>query len=284
MRSIMPKCCLAACAAVVLAVGTGHAQTSPELAVKLPAHVTSEGVIKIGSPRTVPPHIFMVGNDLSGIAVDLTKAMEPILGVPFEFLDMQWPGIIPGLQSGSIDLSMAMMSYKEDRKELFNMIPYINDRVSLLTMRDGTEFDGTDQGLCGKRIGTVQASWFVDLAQAANKRCTDAGLAEVEVMQYSANSGVLAAIQSSAVDGWLHTAVELSAVAASLEDRGQIIAIEGPDWQTGALTIATAKSETGLAEALQGAMTILKENGTYDEILAKYHVKDMGFDAFAINP
>lgn len=271
-------------AGLALSAPAALAEPVADLVSKLPPHVTEAQVIKIGAPRTVPPHIFMQGNELQGIAVELSKAMEPLLGVSFEFLDMQWPGIIPGLQSGGIDLSMAMMSYKEERKELFNMIPYINDRTALLVMVDGTPFAGTDQDLCGKKIGAVQATWFVDLVVGADKRCKEAGLPAIEIMQYSANSGVLAAIQSYAVDGWLHTAVELSAVAASFGDQAKVVAIEGPEWAVGALTISADKSQLGLAEALLGAMNILKADGTYDAILQKHHIKDLGFDSFAINP
>ncbi len=266
------------------ASGLASAQVVAELADKLPDTVKESKVIKVGAPQTIPPHVFLQDGQMTGVAVDLARAMEPILGVTFEFQDMQWPGIIPGLQSGSIDVSMGIISFKEDRKEILNMMPYIKDAISLLVPTANTDITSDDKTLCGKRVGAVQASWFVDLAVGASERCTAAGLPAIEVQQYSNNAGILAAFQSGSVDAWLHTAVELLAIKATLEGSAKLVDLAGPDWATGAITMSTSKDQLGLAEALDGAMDQLVADGTYKKILDKYTVGELAVEAVDINP
>lgn len=264
--------------------GIAFADVDAELVAKLPDSIRESKVIKVGTPRTIPPHVYLKDDQLTGVAVELADAMEPILGVTFEFQDMQWPGIIPGLQSGAIDLSMGMISFKEDRKEILNMMPYIKDAVSLLVSAENTDITGDEKTLCGKKVGAVQASWFVDLATAASTRCEEAGLPKLEVLEFANNAGVLSAFQSRSVDAWLHTAVELVAVKTALEGTAKMVDLEGSDWATGNITLATGKEQLGLAEAIDGAMNKLIADGTYKAILDKYTVGELAVDSIMINP
>lgn len=276
---------MAIAAAMLLGWHSGAlAQAVDALVAKLPDSVKSAGVIKVGAPQTIKPHVFLDGDKLTGVAVDLANEIGPMLGVKFEWVDMQWPGIIPGLQSGAIDLSVGMISYKPDRKEILNMIPYINDANSLLVASTNTDITEDDQSLCGKKVGVVQASWFLDLATAASKRCTDAGKPAIEILQYSANAGVQAAFQSGSIDAWLHTAVELVAIRQALGDSAKIVNLGGDNWKTGAITMSTSKDQQGLAEALQGAMQKLVDDGRYKAILDKYSVGDLAIPTMTINP
>ncbi|MDF0601264.1 transporter substrate-binding domain-containing protein [Psychromarinibacter sp. C21-152] len=260
------------------------AEPDADLVAKLPEQIVESGVIKVGAPRTIPPHVYLEDNELTGVAVELAHAMEPILGVTFDFRDMQWPGIIPGLQSGAIDLSMGMISFREERKEILNMMPYIKDAISVLVPVDNTDITSDDTTLCGKRVGAVQASWFVELANGAADRCEEAGLEKLTIQQYSGNAGVLAAFQSGAVDAWLHTAVELTAIIVALDGQAKLVNMEGDNWKTGNLTIATGKAHSDLAEAIDGALDQLVENGTYQEILDKYDVGALALESIEINP
>lgn len=41
---------------------------------------------------------------------------------------MQWPGIIPGLQGGSLDASLGIISLEPEREDILNMIPFSQAR------------------------------------------------------------------------------------------------------------------------------------------------------------
>ncbi|MFE3838784.1 transporter substrate-binding domain-containing protein [Pseudogemmobacter sonorensis] len=283
ISGVSRRCAFAA--AALFALGSAAlAESDPELVAKLPDSVKSSKTIRVGSPMTIPPHVYLEGQQLTGVAVDLSRALEPMLDVTFEFRDMQWPGIIPGLQSGAIDVSMGMISFREDRKEILNMIPYVNDALSLLIASENTEITGDEKTLCGKRVGVVQASWFYDLAEGASARCVEGGLPAVEVLQYSGNPGVLAAFQSRSIDAWVHTALELSAVERALDGTARIVNMEGDNWATGAITISTGKDQLALAEVLQAGLNKLIADGSYQSILEKHAVGTMGVETFSINP
>lgn len=278
---------LAAAATVMLAGQTAaRAQPVAELHGKLPDDIKSSGVIKVGVPRTVPPHVFERNGELVGVAVDLAKEMEPILGVKFEWIDMQWPGIIPGLQSGSINVSMGMVSFKPERKEILNMIPYVRDGVSLLVNADQTDITDDPQTLCGHTVGAVQASSFVATIEGEDKKCVANGKPEIKLLQFSANSAVQAAFQAGNIDAWAHTTVELGAVVKALDGKAKMLSPRSEGWGAPAITISTAKDQAGLADAIQGALQVLVKDGKYKSILEKYDAGASTMDAseIVVNP
>ena len=59
----------------------------------------------IGTDATYPPFEFKdeAGN-FSGVSIDLGTALAQYLGRPVEFQNIAFDGLIPALQSGSIDL------------------------------------------------------------------------------------------------------------------------------------------------------------------------------------
>lgn len=278
---------VATAAAVMLTSQTAvSAEPIAELHDKLPDQVKSSGVIKVGAPRTAPPQVFLQDGELTGIAVDLAKEMEPILGVKFEWNDMQWPGIIPGLQSGSIDLSMGMISFKPERKEILNMIPYVRDGSSVLVDVDRSDITDDPQTLCGHSVGAVQASNFVTIIEAQNEKCVASGKPAIKILQFAGNSAVQAAFQAKNVEAWVHTTVEMGAIVKALGGKAKMFTPESEGWTAPPVTIASAKDQLGLAEAIQGALQVLVKDGKYQSILAKYDNAQSAMDAseIVINP
>jgi polar amino acid transport system substrate-binding protein len=277
----------AASAAVLLSTQLPvQAQQVAELHDKLPDSVKSSGVIKVGAPRTIPPHVFLRDGQLVGIAVDLAKEMEPILGVKFEWNDMQWPGIIPGLQSGSIDVSMGMVSFKPERKEILNMIPYVRDGSSLLVDADRTDITDDPQTLCGQTVGAVQASNFVTILEAESQKCVANGKPEIKILQFSGNSAVQAAFQAKNVDAWIHTTVEMGSIVKALDGKAKMYTPKSEGWTAPPVTIAIAKDQSGLAEAIQGALQILVKDGRYKAAMETYDNGQSVMDSseIVINP
>src|SRR5882757_4112595 len=82
------------------------AQFNKGLHELLPEAIKQSGIVKVAAPRQLPPNIYEEAGVLKGEAPDLMKAIEPILGVKFNFADVQWPGVLPGIQSGNYDMSI----------------------------------------------------------------------------------------------------------------------------------------------------------------------------------
>jgi polar amino acid transport system substrate-binding protein len=238
----------------------------------LPQRVKQSGVIRIGSPRTIPPEVFMRGAEIVGIAVDLSRAMEPILGVKFDWQDMQWPGIIPGLQGGSIDVSWGILSYLPERTKLLNIIPFQKDLIGMLVQPDASGITGSNDSLCGRKIAGLQGTSYVALTDEASSECVKEKKDPIKHQVYSNNGTALVAFQSKNVEGFITSYYSALDYNKGSGGRYKVVALK--ELNAAPVSIATAKSENGLADAIEGALQILVKDGTYQNIMNKYGMSE----------
>jgi polar amino acid transport system substrate-binding protein len=264
----------------VLTLGSTAALAEPQLDQHLhdllPERIKQTGVIKVGSPRVIPPDVFLRGDELVGIAVDVGRAMEPILGVKFEWQDMQWPGIIPGLQGGSIDLSSGILSYLPERTKILNIIPLHRDLVGILA-QNNRGISADPSSLCGHKIAGLQGTMYISMTDNASNNCVKGNKLPITQQIYANNGTALVAFQAANVEGLIapyYTVVEYN---KGME--GKYKAYPLKDFSSAPISIATAKSENGLADAIEGALQILVKNGTYQHIMEKYGLGDAALPA-----
>ena len=57
-------------------------------------------------PLSNPPYAYVDtdGKTLHGIAPDLSRSLEPLLGVKFRWVNTPFPGLMPGLQAHRFDM------------------------------------------------------------------------------------------------------------------------------------------------------------------------------------
>lgn len=260
------------------------ADLDANLRAKLPEHIRTSGVIKVGSPRVIRPQVYLENGELTGLAVDIAKAIEPVLGVQFEWQDMQWPGIIPGLQAGSIDASIGIISYLPERADFLNMIPYVQDLAGVIVASDVSGVSDDPLSLCGRKLGGIQGTVYLQFSAATSQQCVDNGKPPIEEQVYSNSGTVLTAFRAHNIDGFVTTYVETLSIAKNGNNGDKVYAMT--QWPTPATVVATAKQETALAEAIQGALQKIYDNGEYEKILAKYDLTPNALDRseIAINP
>ena len=261
----------AAVLAVTLISSSFAAESTPPAASlhdMLPKRVQDSGVIKVGSPKTFPPDVFLKGDQLVGIAVDMSRAMEPILGVKFDWQDMQWPGIIPGLQSGSIDLTWGILSYLPERAKMLNMIPFQKDLIGALVQPNVKNFTGANNDLCGLKVAGLQGTSYVALTNGVSDECVKQNKAAIQHQIYSNNGTALVAFQSRNVEVLITS--YYTAVDYNKGSNGQYKVVPLYGMTAAPITIATAKSEDKLADAIDAALTVLVKNGTYQKIMTSY--------------
>lgn len=243
----------------------------------LPERVKQSGVIKIGSPQTIPPQVFLKDQKLVGVAVDVSRAVEPILGVKFDWEDMQWPGIIPGLQSGTIDASWGIMGYLPERTKFLNIIPFVKDEAGLIVQPGATGFSSSTSSLCGQKVGGLQGTNYATYTEAESKKCVSAGKPPIDQHIYSSSGAALVAFQAGNVDGFITSYIEALDINKKSGGKYKTFAIDA--WPSPPESIATAKDEWALAQAIAGAMKILQDNGSYKKILASYDIADVALPA-----
>ncbi|WP_309398526.1 transporter substrate-binding domain-containing protein [Cerasicoccus maritimus] len=84
------------------------------------------GELRVGINPEQPPVIFVQDKRIAGLEADLARAFAMDLGVPLNFVVMDWDELIPALTSGKIDIIMSGMTATEVRSVRINFsTPYL---------------------------------------------------------------------------------------------------------------------------------------------------------------
>ncbi|QEM82870.1 transporter substrate-binding domain-containing protein [Halomonas binhaiensis] len=207
--------------------------------------------------------------ELTGFDIDLGNAMCTEIGIECEWVVQAWDGIIPGLMARKYDAIMSSMTINDERREhvLFSE-PYFTPPSAWFAPA-GLEMDAADaetlKGLTiGVQRGTLQDNYVTDMYGDVAK----------EVKRYGTADDLVLDMDADRVDiGFLDYPVGKSTLLDSEEGDYKVVGeqITEPKKYFGdGFGIAFRKRDQDLADAFNAALATLKENGTYDEIVAKY--------------
>jgi len=107
-----------------------------------------------GSDTSYPPfESFDANGNLVGFDVDLIEAINEVSGLDIEIQTYDFKGLIPALESASIDGSISAMTIKPERAEKVNFtVPYYKSGLSVAVRADNDTIKSFDD-LDGKKIG-----------------------------------------------------------------------------------------------------------------------------------
>ena len=95
-----------------------------------------------------------------GYDIDIGKAIAEAIGVPVEFKQYEFSGLIPALQTGDIDMVIAGMTIRGDRALAvsFSNPYYAAGEVLMVSAKDTTTKSWEDLDVEGKIIATSQGT------------------------------------------------------------------------------------------------------------------------------
>lgn len=108
------------------------------------------------------PFEFKQGNEYVGFDVDLWAALARHINVQYTLQPMDFTGLIPGLQTRNIDVALAGIGIRDDRKKVIDFSdPYYESGLSILVAQnDSTITQASD--LAGKLVGLKTGTVAVD--------------------------------------------------------------------------------------------------------------------------
>ena len=219
------------------------------------AAATDGGTLRMGTNATFPPYEF-VGDDgsVQGIDADIAAAIADKLGMKVEITDMEFDSLIPALQSDTIDVALAGMTVTPERQESVDFSDSYAKGVQVIIVSEGSDIQYADD-LEGKNIGVHTGDTY----------CTgDYG--QEHVKQF--NNGPLAV--AALVNGQIDCVVIDQEPAKNYVAANSGLKILDTAYADEDYAIAIKKGNTELLDKVNGALETLKDNGTLDEIVAKY--------------
>ncbi len=238
----------------------------------LPESIRSQGVVSFGGLWETPPGLGVDPADPTkpaGIAPELVAHFGEILGVDVEWQNLQWPAQLPGLQAGSVDVLFGQVSITEERElSIVDLIPWGVNRLSLLLPADNPHDVESFSELCGRTISVgLGSNQIPNILAVSDEDCVGAGKPAIKLAEYQGAAPAIQALRAGTVDAWIDGQPEIEKVVESEPEVFSSVLIpedQAPPEYSG---IAIPKENPGLAEAIAGAMKILIEDGTYQEIL-----------------
>ena len=257
-------------------------QKDEALAKLVPSDVASDGKIVVGSDASYAPNEFVDtdGTTIIGMDVDLGKAVGQKLGLEVEFQNSAFDGILPGIAAKKYELGMSSFTDNAEREKVVDMVTYFSAGTKLAVPKgnpDGLKLDD----LCGKTVAAQRGTVQVDDLTARSDTCTKAGKPAIQVTELQAQTDVTLALTANRIVAMLADSPVVDYAVS--KTNGQLEAV-GDAYDTAPYGIALNKGQTDFAQAVQGAVQSLMQDGTYLSILDKYGVTNGAIPTSEINP
>ena len=231
-------------------------------AVFLGGQAVAADKLRIGTEGAYPPfnEIDNTGKAV-GFDLDIAHALCEKMGAECSVVTSDWDGIIPALNTRRFDVLVASMSITDERKRAVDFTdPYYTNKLQFVAPKN-SDFKVDNDYLKGKTIGaqraTIAGQWLEEnLGDVVTIRLYDTQENAYLDMASGRIDGVLADVFVQYE--WLQ-----SDAGANFEFKGE------PVFDDDQIGIAVRKGDP-LRERLNKALAEIIEDGTYDEINAKY--------------
>ena len=227
--------------------------------------ILESGELVVGTEGTYRPFSFHEGGtgDLTGYDVEIITAVAEKLGVEATFEETQWDAIFAGLEAGRFSVIANQVSINPEREESYEFSePYTVSPGVIVVTNDNTDITSFED-LDGKTTAQSLTSNWYELA-------TENG-AQVEAVEGWAQA--VALLEQGRVDATVNDSLTYLDYAKETPDSNLKVAAETDDPSLSAF--AFAKGNTELRDAVNDALTELREDGTLLEISEKYFGADV---------
>ncbi len=219
--------------------------------------------LRIGTEGAYPPfNQIDASGQVVGFDLDIAHALCAKMQVECEVVTSDWDGIIPALNAKKFDFLIASMSITEERKGAVDFTePYYSNKLQFIAPKS-VDFKTDKASLEGKVIGaqraTIAGLWLEDNLDGV-----------VDIKLYDTQDNAYLDLAAGRIDGiladkfvnweWLK-----SKAGQDFEFKGE------PVHDDDKIGIAVRKGDDALRQRLNAALKAIIEDGTYQQINAKY--------------
>ena len=233
-------------------------ETSAEAAEIEAAKEAAGGKLVMATNAEFPPYEYHDGDAIVGIDAEIAKAIADELGMELEIEDIAFDSIIPEIVSGKADMGLAGMTVTEDRMQSVDFSDTYAKASQKIIVTEDSEIASPDDlkgVIVGVQLGTTGDIYVSDLEADGTT-----------VERYSKGFEAVQALSQGKIDAVVIDGEPAKTFVAETEG----LKILEETFTDEEYAIAVKKGNTELLEKINGALKTLKDNGTLDEIVAKY--------------
>jgi len=226
----------------VFATGSALAQSTP---------------LRVVTDATFPPMEFVKDGQRTGFDVDLVEALGKEMGRKIEWIDIDFKGLIPALQSGRADMAMSAIYITDDRRKVVDFSdPYYAGGLVVLTKKAGPikslkDLDGKKVAV---QVGTKSVQFLKDNFPKAERVEVEKNQEMFNLAQIGRADAAVTGKPAAKLYAQSHPDMTVLAEQITTEEYG----------------MAIPKNQPATTEAINAALKKIKANGVYDKLVAKW--------------
>lgn len=201
-------------------------------------------------------------NEFVGIDVDILDAIAKDQGFEYDLQSLGFDAALAAVESGQADGMIAGMSITDERKETYDFSDAYYDSTVCAAVQEGSAASSLDDiagNIVAVKNGTQSASWAESIADKYDLE-----------LKYFDDSAMMYQNVTSGNAVACFEDFPVMAYGVTQGNGMQLLYEEAGDYAT-PYGFAVKKGENAeLLEKFNAGLKNIKENGTYDEILAKY--------------
>ncbi|WP_299737964.1 transporter substrate-binding domain-containing protein [uncultured Roseobacter sp.] len=221
-----------------MALADGHAKT-----------------IRMGTEGAYPPYNFLNdAGEVAGFERELGDELCARAELTCEWVTNEWDSIIPNLVSGNYDVIIAGMSITDERDEVidFTQNYTLPDPSGYIAMSEDADLKS---GILAAQTNTIQAAFIAE--------------GSATLVEFATPEETIAAVKNGEADAVLADKAFLTPIADADAD---LIMLEQEELLGGGIGLGLRESDTELKEKFNAAIASMKEDGSLNELLAKWEI------------
>ena len=218
---------------------------------------TAQKVYVVGTNAEYPPFEYVENGEIAGFDAEIIKEAAKRMGIEYKWLNTNFDGLIPALQTKKVDIVIAGMSVTPEREKAENSsVPYLTSNVAIVTNSKNPIKDMND--LSGKSYGVELGT-----TKEASARKIDGA----EVVPFSSTTGALVALKSGKIDGMV---LDESVSSKYIEKNPELVLVGIMEGEPKAA--AFNKDDKELMENFSKVLEEMIADGTVAELKEKYKI------------
>jgi len=214
----------------------------------------------VGTEAQFPPfEIVDSHGNIVGFDIDLLNAIAEDQGFKVKYVDQDFAGLIPALQTGNIDIIASGMTITDERAKQVNFSePYITAGLALAVTVDRNDIKSVDD-LKGKTVAVQTGSTGFDKAEELKK----AGIV-AEIKDFPHVDEAIEELKIGGADAMIN---DLPVTNAFIAAQPGVIKIVGEPLNSESYGFAVRSGNTELLNKINTGLKDVKNSGKYDQLL-----------------
>lgn len=226
-----------------------------------------EGKLIMATNAQFPPYEMVAdgegfnGTGFEGIDVEIASAIADKLGLELQIDDMEFDSALLAVQNNTADVMLAGLSYSEERDEVVDFTDSYATGVQVVIVKDGSDvtMDNLGEKMIGTQRGTTGYIYASDTPE-------NGGYGEDHVLAYDNGATAVQALMNGQIDAVIIDEAPAKEFVAANEG----LTILPGNWVEEQYCAAVDEGNTALQNTINTALNELMDDGTVDEIIAKY--------------